>query len=400
MASPTICLNMIVKNEAHIVHEVLEAVAPYIDCWVVVDTGSTDGTQDVIRSKMAGLGIPGELHERPWRDFGFNRSEALQLAQGKADYIWVMDADDTVVGTLDFSNLSAGCYLMRIDRVSVYWRPQLFKDGLAWRWEGVIHEYAVCDAPHTAERLEGDYRLLSRSLGARSLDPMTYRKDCEILLAAVQRNPDTQSVYHLAQTYADIDEFADARYWWERLVEMGAEDEIIYFTMFRLADVMDRQGEPWSVVEDAYLRAWEYRPTRAEALSRIAFHYIECQQYELGYLFAARAAQIPLPETDTFHVLRDVYEWRAVDEQAVCASWIVGRQAEALTLWRWTLKCDGLPDQDRLRILANRDGVAAYLLEECAVYPADVVHRPAGRVDAEVTVRVVAGSDRVVTEAT
>ena len=100
---PAICLNMIVRNEAHIVTEVLDAAAPYISFWVIVDTGSDDGTQDLIRTHMHSLGIPGELHERPWRNFGHNRSEALTLAQGHADYIWVMDADDTVVGTPDFT---------------------------------------------------------------------------------------------------------------------------------------------------------------------------------------------------------------------------------------------------------------------------------------------------------
>src|SRR5215813_94463 len=94
---PTICLNMIVRNEAHIVGEVLDAVAPYISSWVIVDTGSDDGTQEMIRRHMAGLGIQGELHERPWRDFGHNRSEALALAQGRGDYVWVIDADDMVV---------------------------------------------------------------------------------------------------------------------------------------------------------------------------------------------------------------------------------------------------------------------------------------------------------------
>ena len=107
---PGICLNMIVRNEAHIVAEVLDSVAPYISSWVIVDTGSNDGTQDLIRNHMARLGIPGELYERPWRDFGHNRTEALNLAQGRGDYIWVMDADDILVRTPDFTQLSADIY--------------------------------------------------------------------------------------------------------------------------------------------------------------------------------------------------------------------------------------------------------------------------------------------------
>jgi len=72
---------MIVRNEAHVVKEALDSAAPYIGSWVIVDTGSDDGTQDLITSHMADVGILGELHERPWRDFGHNRAEALTLAQ-------------------------------------------------------------------------------------------------------------------------------------------------------------------------------------------------------------------------------------------------------------------------------------------------------------------------------
>ena len=145
-ARPTICLNMIVRNEVHIVAEVLDAVAPYISSWVIVDTGSDDGTQDLIRSHMARLGIPGELHERPWRNFGHNRTEALTLAQGHADYIWVMDADDTIVSTPDFTRLDADIYLMRyFGDNDIFWVALLFRDGVRVRWQGVTHEYAVWD---------------------------------------------------------------------------------------------------------------------------------------------------------------------------------------------------------------------------------------------------------------
>ncbi|OOK66498.1 glycosyl transferase 2 family protein [Mycobacterium kansasii] len=137
---------MIVRNEAHIVVEALDSVAPYISSWVIVDTGSDDGTQDLIRDHMARLGIPGELHERPWRNFGDNRTEALTLAQGHGDYVWVVDADDLLVGTPDFAGLDADVYWVRyVCNSHGYYRSQLFRDGVRVRWVGVTHEAPMWD---------------------------------------------------------------------------------------------------------------------------------------------------------------------------------------------------------------------------------------------------------------
>lgn len=237
---------MIVKNEADVVVETLDSVAPYISSWVIVDTGSTDGTQDVIRKNMARLGISGELHERPWRDFGHNRTEALNLAQGHGDYIWVIDADDIVVGTPNFSRLSADIYRMRLGDASfIYWRPQIFRDGVRVRYEGVVHETAAWESGCVVERLEGDYYVESRRLGARSQDPQKYARDRDLLLAEVERNPeDSRAVFYLAQSYFDLDDFVNARTWYERRIEMGGRDEEVYYSMLRLAESVTKLDWP------------------------------------------------------------------------------------------------------------------------------------------------------------
>jgi hypothetical protein len=72
-----ICLSMIVKDEAPVIARCLASVRPIIDYWIIVDTGSTDGTPAIVRKVLGDL--PGELYERPWLDFVHNRSEALFL---------------------------------------------------------------------------------------------------------------------------------------------------------------------------------------------------------------------------------------------------------------------------------------------------------------------------------
>ena len=181
---------------------------------------------------------------------------------------------------------------------------------------------------------------------------------------------------------------------------MGGCDEEIYYAMYQIADSMSHLGEPWPDCEDAYLRAWEFRPTRAEALYAIALRCRAEQRYKFAYLFAESAAKIPLPEEDRIFVSADIYAWRATDEQAVCASWI-GRHAEAFTLCRRLLARPDLPEPDRQRIAANRDLSVPAMLEAASPYPETLVQSLAAEpVEAEVTVSLIAGPDRETTEQT
>jgi glycosyltransferase involved in cell wall biosynthesis len=406
---PAICLNMIVRNEArmrndaHIIQKTLDAVAPYISSWIVVDTGSDDGTQYLITNHMARLGIPGKLYERPWRNFGHNRTEALDLARGHGDYIWVIDADDVLVGTPDFAQVSADAYRLRYRQGdTIGWRTQLFRDGLRWRYEGVVYETPSCDDPYVAVRLEGEYHIEYRPFGTPSQDPGNDARDTALLLAEVERNSeDLRAVVLLAKNYFEAGDFVNARKWYARRLEMGilSSTEEVFIAMHRLAESMQQLGEPWSDVQDAYLKAWAFRPTRAEPLFAIAFHYRVENDFLLGYQFAQRAAEIPLPPDD-LAVRADVYAWRAIDEQAVCASWI-GKHPEAFALWRSVLARPDLPDRDRGRIAVNRDICVPAMIEAALSYPSELVGAlVAGPRDAEVTVSLIAGPDHAATEQT
>lgn len=398
---PTICLNMIVRNEAHVVHEVLDCVAPYIDYWVIVDTGSDDGTQDVIRSHMAERGIAGELHERPWRNFGANRSEALDLAQGRADYIWVMDADDLLVGDIDLSELTADAYQLHFGTGITYWRHLIFKSGFPWSYQGVVHEYIHCDHQHfTQARLEGDYRIESRRVGGRNKDPEKYARDRDLLLAELERNPDDhRSVYYVAQSCLDYGDFESALKWYRRRAEMGGWDEEVYYSLYKIGDCLRILEEPWPIVLDAYLKAWGYRPTRAEALYEIAQHYLFKQEWHLAYLFGKRVAEIARPE-DILFVHSYIYDYAALDNQSVSASWL-GRHEEAFSICRRLIASEKVDEQNRARIAANRDFSVPHLMKTAERYPESAVDSVAPHSgNAVVTVSIAAGPEREVVERT
>ena len=139
---------MIVKNETKIIKECLESVYKYIDRYDITDTGSTDGTQELIKEFFDEKGIPGEVYQSDWKGFGDHagksgsRSESLRNCDGKAQYAWVIDADDYLhVGSGGFKwpeVMDATSYVLRIQRGDFVWfRNQVFKTGGDVNWRSI-----------------------------------------------------------------------------------------------------------------------------------------------------------------------------------------------------------------------------------------------------------------------
>lgn len=220
-------------------------------------------------------------------------------------------------------------------------------------------------------------------------------------LPQAECNPDDPLPVHtLAQIYFDKKDFTNACRYSERLIEIGAEDEDIFLALLRIAQSLEKLDTPWLDVQDAYMRAWEFRPTRAEPFYGIARHYSAERRYRLGYLFAERAAQIPLPSGDMVIYDPALYAWRATDELAVCASGL-GQHLEAFNLCRRLLSRSDIPDDDRNRIAANRDVSVPTMLEVTSSYSEvlmrNLIFRPR---NGAVTVSMIAGPSWATTAAT
>lgn len=272
----TLCLNMIVKDEAHIIRDTLTHLLTIfpITYWVIDDTGSTDGTQDLIRGFFGERGIPGELHESPWRNFGYNRSQAFAHAHGKSDYVIVWDADDSVVGTLHLpSPLTADSYPIQFGNDSGfrYQRPQIFNNRKKWHYVGVLHEYAACldaNVQH-GPLVTGDYYCVSGKSGSRSKDPQKYRKDAAVLEQGLLDEPDNaRYAFYCANSYKDANDQANAIRMYKRVLTMNGWAEEKYLACLRIFDLSGGSENLHYLVE-----SHKHCPERVEGILRLVRHY-------------------------------------------------------------------------------------------------------------------------------
>jgi glycosyltransferase involved in cell wall biosynthesis len=350
----TVCLNMIVKNEAPVIRRCLDSVRPLIDHWVIVDTGSTDGTQEIIRDHMKD--VPGELFERPWRNFAHNRTEALDLARGRSDYIFVIDADEQaeVPPGWQMPALTADSYLCTVHYgATAYARKQLVRSALPWRYESVVHEYITCDVPATEATLPGYHTLVSHD-GARSRDPNTYRRDAIVLEQALLEEPENHRyMFYLAQSYRDAGDDELAIRYYRKRIEMGGWTEEVWVAKYQIARAQERMGAPWPEAMESYLAAWQYQPVRAEPLYNIGMHYQVRAQHQTSHIFLSRAMQVPSPGIERLFVERAVYDYLLPLEYAV-ALFYLGHHDEAIEINERLLASDLLPDHLRDLVERNR----------------------------------------------
>ncbi|MBK7000060.1 MAG: glycosyltransferase [Rhodoferax sp.] len=329
MKNKTLCLCMIVKNESHIILETLNSIKQYIDYWVICDTGSTDNTMELIQDFFDKQGIKGEIHSEKWVDFGYNRTRVFELAHKKADYLWVIDADDTLVGQINLDELlDLDFYLLRYGNDFTYWRGQIFKGSERWIYKGVLHEYPFCLSKDVVTKgcINGDYHVVSRRLGARNfIDPaVKYQNDARILEQALHLEKDSELIsrylFYLAQSYRDAGQLELAIEWYQKRIAQGGWAEEVWFSKYEIGKIQEKLGDFISA-RNSYLDAFEYRPSRAESLYSLGKMCNLRQEFHQAYLYLGFASTIPFTNDELF-VSKDVYDYEIVFELSISAYWI------------------------------------------------------------------------------
>jgi glycosyltransferase involved in cell wall biosynthesis len=366
----SICLVMIVKNEAKVIEKCLASVKDYIDYWVICDTGSSDGTQDLIKSTMESYGIKGELHQSEWKDYGTNRTESLKLSEGKCDYRLIIDADD-VLEVIDpenlFKNLTEDSYRIQIVLGDIsYLRTQLVKSNQDWKYIGVLHEYL--EGPAEAELNEGlieEARMLATVSGhTKEEDGINvknkYHNDALIFEKELVSNPNLEEglkaryQFYLAQSYRDagmLDRSIDE---YRKRVALGGWEEEIYISLYMIAKMLHSIERPDLEVIDAYMQAWEFRPMRLEAPYCLIRLLTSRKRYFYAFSIANMCMRMQ-PCNDTLFVESDIWKWKMTDEYSVLA-YYTGNVREAYTAAKSIMQLPDFVDfseKEKERITTN-----------------------------------------------
>lgn len=345
----TVCLTMIVRNEAAVIRRCLASVRDFIDTWVICDTGSTDATKQIIQEALAG--IPGELHECKWVSFGHNRTEAYRLAQPRADYVLMIDADMVALVQEEFRHgLRADSYLIRYEGDLDYRQPMLVSARHDWAFRGVTHEYIHAETAVTRETL-AQLTYQHYADGGMRRDKLT--RDKRLLTEGLVVEPDNaRYMFYLAQTLRDLHEYPEAIAWYRRRVAAGGWAEEVWYSRYQIALLLRLTGAPWPTVQDEFLQAFASRPTRLEPLYELARYYRERRLYSLAWLFARNVHDTPYPD-DLLFVDRPVYTYKLPLEYAICCHW-TGRYEEALAINNELLARADLPPEYQLTIIRNQ----------------------------------------------
>lgn len=318
--TPSICLNMIVKNESRIICRLLESVIDIIDTYCICDTGSTDNTVEIITNFCNEHNIKGIIFHEPFKNFGYNRTISLQYARTLGNnYILFLDADMKIEISSKFNKqmlVEKGYQVMQKNNSIQYYNLRLIHSSINTTCIGVTHEYydvnnaKICkldpnlmiindigDGGSKNNKLERDIILLKEGL-----------KDIEKKTDSFNIGLRQRYLFYLANTYLDsgINDSAISTY--KLRIDAGGWNEEVFYAYLKLGNAYKNIEQNEKAI-CAWLDGYNLYPKRAETLYEIIKYYRICGKNLLSWQFYLIAKNISFPKDDILFINYGIYEY-------------------------------------------------------------------------------------------
>lgn len=317
---PKICLNMIVKNESRIIERLLHSVLHVVDTYCICDTGSTDNTVEIITNFFNKSGISGKIIREPFRDFGYNRTFALNacIDMDNVDYMLLLDADmifqlNPAVSPNMFKNmLKDDAYTIFQGSESFYYKnTRVVKNRRGITYWGVTHEYVSLPDGCIQNGIDKNVAFIN-DIGDGGSKANKFARDVELLKNGLKELPNNDRyTFYLANTYHDAGQFPLAIEMYRKRVEIGGWYEEVWYSYYRIGKCYAHMGNMSEAIA-AWMDAYNVFPNRVENLCEIIKYYRETGKNNLAYAFYSLADKSRTKYTgrDYLFTDKDAYEYK------------------------------------------------------------------------------------------
>ncbi|VYT64442.1 glycosyltransferase [Clostridium tertium] len=226
MKKTTLSLCMIVKNEEKYIAKSIDSIKDIVDEIVIVDTGSTDSTLDIIKNYNV------NLYNYKWEnDFASARNYAVNKA--KSDWIIFLDADEILEQSskntlINFINKTTfdGCHFIVYNYRSenqndftIHYAFRLFRNNKGYYFKGKIHEQIFNDKYINITSKFSNEEIILHHYGY-SIEVLQKKdkrsRNIPILLESLKDNPDDSfNLFNLGNEYLAQNDANKALYYYE-----------------------------------------------------------------------------------------------------------------------------------------------------------------------------------------
>lgn len=316
----TISLCIIVKNEEKYIARCLDSVAGLVEEIIIVDTGSTDRTVEIVSAYTP------KVYSYPWKD-DFSDARNHSFSKASMDYCMWMDADDILEETekekflqlkqslstdTDIVMMKYHTSFDEAGRPSFsYFRERWIRNCRQYRWVGAVHEVI----PPNGKLLYSDIAICHKKMDAK--DPDRNLKIYQKMLADGKVLEPRQQYYYGRELYYHK-QYEEAASVFEQFLlspEGWVENKIEACSI--CANCYFQMGQEQSALT-TLLRSMSFDLPRAELCCEIGKYFLERGKYHNAIYWYETALNTHMNEYAGGFILPDCYDYVPLLQLCVC----------------------------------------------------------------------------------